>query len=124
ILRDDVDCLFLPLHDASRLDAPEEEILDGRARFGSPTLLPRVFRNVGDLRWEGIVHEHVDAWFEGRQDRVAVIDAPVLHLGAVPGLRQARGKDRRNLMLRRSPRGMARRSLTGTGRVPSEAFSA
>lgn len=95
--RDDFDCGMLPLHDASSLDAKHEDVVAGRARRGDPVLLPRLLRRTADLRWEGVVHEQVGAWARGK--RIAAIEAPVVHLGAVPELREARGKNERNLRL-------------------------
>jgi len=96
--RDDFDCGLLPLHDASSLDASHEDVLAGRARRGEPMLLPRLLRFTSDLAWEGLVHEQVTTWaLEHR--RIAQIDAPIVHYGAVPSLREARAKNERNLRL-------------------------
>ncbi len=53
---------MLPLHDASRLDAPVDEVLSGRARLGPPQRLPRLLRRTDDLRYHGLVHECVADW--------------------------------------------------------------
>jgi len=97
LARNDVDCGLLPLHDASRLDASLDDVLSGRARRQDPQLLPRLLRRTPDLRWEGVVHEQVTAW--ARQRRIALVDAAIVHYGAVPELRAARGKSDRNLNL-------------------------
>lgn len=91
-----VDLGLLPLHDAQSLDARAEDVLRGRGRRGEPVLLPRLLRRTEDLRWEGIVHEQISGWLTARERRVEVIEAPLIHFGAVPELRRARGKDRRN----------------------------
>lgn len=96
--RDDFDCGLLPLHDASALDASHEDVLSGRARRGEPVLLPRLLRHTSDLAWEGMVHEQVTAWAL-RHRRIVQVDAPIVHYGAVPSLREARAKNERNLRL-------------------------
>jgi len=100
--RDDLDCGLLPLHDAARLDVTAEEVLGGTARIGQPAMLPRLFRRVGDLRWHGVVHEHVDPWLAQRTHRMARVDAPIIHLGCVPQIRERRGKRARNIGLLRT----------------------
>lgn len=96
--RDDFDIGRLPLHNASAIDASPADVLSGRASLGPPVLLERVLRRTSDLRWEGVVHEHVTTWAaQGR--RITTIDAPIIHLGAVPALREELGKSERNLRL-------------------------
>lgn len=96
--RNDFDIGRLPLINASAVDASADDVLSGRASLGPPVLLERVLRRTPDLRWEGVVHEHVTAWAaQGR--RITTIDAPIIHLGAVPALREELGKSERNLRL-------------------------
>ena len=97
LAEDDFDCGLLPLHDADRLDAAPAEVLSGAARRGPPTLLPRLLRKTPDLCYEGVVHEGVGRWLLGR--RVRCVDAPIVHYGNVPALREARGKADRNRRL-------------------------
>jgi len=92
---------MIPLHNASRLDATAADVLAGRARDGTPTLLPRLLRNAGGLRYEGIVHESVEGWLVGRGRKAGVIETAIIHLGHVAELRAARGKRERNLELLR-----------------------
>lgn len=94
--KDHVDLGLLPLHDADNLEAAPRAVLDGSQRRGEPVLLPRLLRRTPDLRWEGIIHEQVSAWLRGARRRVEVVDAPLVHYGAVSLLRRERGKDRRN----------------------------
>jgi glycosyltransferase involved in cell wall biosynthesis len=96
--RDDFDCGMLPLHDASRLEASLDDVVQGRARRGDPVLLPRLLRRTSDLAWEGVIHEQVTGWAR-RHRRIVQVDAPIVHFGAVPELRAARGKNDRNLSL-------------------------
>lgn len=96
--RNDFDCGVLPLHDAATLDAKPEDVLSGRARRGEPMLLPRLLRRTPDLAWEGIVHEQVTSWAL-RHRRIVQLDAPIVHYGAVPSLREARSKNERNRKL-------------------------
>jgi len=92
---------MIPLHNASRLDATPADVLAGRARDGTPTLLPRLLRNAGGLRYEGIVHESVESWLVGRGRKAAVVETAIIHLGHVAELRAARGKGERNIQLLR-----------------------
>ena len=93
-----LDCGKLPLHDASRSDASAEEVLSGAARQGPPLLLGRLLRRTPDLAWEGLVHEHVTTWaLKGR--RIETVQAPILHYGAVPEVRERLGKSSRNRRL-------------------------
>ncbi|MFT5586943.1 MAG: tetratricopeptide (TPR) repeat protein [Cognaticolwellia sp.] len=95
----DWDLAMLPLHNASTLTASEEEVRSGRARRGEAVLLPRLFRRSADLRWEGVIHESPTSWLKRAPRRIIELDAHILHLGAVPELRQARGKRTRNIRL-------------------------
>jgi len=91
----------LRLHDASRLDATAAEVLSGSARLGEPTDLPRLFRRDPDLAYEGVIHEHVTPWVVRHGRKVMRVEADIVHLGAVPELRNARGKRGRNIALLR-----------------------
>jgi len=93
-----LDIAELPLHNASRGDAPVEEVLSGKARLAPPIHLARLFRYTEDLRWEGIVHEHVTAWAMSHPRRIR-LDAPIVHYGSAPEVVQERGKNARNLAL-------------------------
>jgi tetratricopeptide (TPR) repeat protein len=93
------DCGLLPLHNASSLDAPADQVLSGTARRGDPILLPRLLRRTPDLAYRGVVHESIGHWLVEGGRKTARIEAPIIHLGAVPSYRQARGKDARNLAL-------------------------
>jgi glycosyltransferase involved in cell wall biosynthesis len=117
LARDDFDCGLLPLHDASRLDASLEDVVEGRARRADPVLLPRLLRRTGDLAWEGVVHEQVTSWAL-RHRRIARVDAAIVHFGAVPELRAARGKNDRNLRL------LERRAAAEPGNATVHAYLA
>ncbi len=94
-----LDCGMLPLHNATALDASANDVLSGKSRRGEPVLLPRLLRRTDDLRWEGIVHENVNAWVTRGKRRVVRVDAAIVHYGMVPDLREARDKDARNFRL-------------------------
>jgi tetratricopeptide (TPR) repeat protein len=94
----DFDCGLLCLHDADALDAAPADVIAGRARRSEPILVPRLLRRTPDLAWEGVVHEHVAAWL-ARGRKAATVNASIVHYGAVPELRTARGKNERNLRL-------------------------
>ncbi len=93
---------MLALHNAARLDARAEDVISGRERNGPPCLLPRLLRKAGGLRWEGIIHETVGAWFVQRGSKATLIEGgDIVHLGGVPSLREALKKRERNLALLR-----------------------
>jgi len=105
-------CGLLPLHNANALDASAREILSGAARIGEPVALPRLLQRDDALRWWGAIHETVGPWVaSGRTARM--VDAPLIHLGAVPSLRDARDKGTRN-------RALLERHLT---RQPDDAWA-
>lgn len=93
-----IDAGNLPLHDASRSDATADEVLSGAARLSPPVLLTRLLRRTQDLRWEGLVHEHVTTWALAHPS-IETVSAPILHYGAVPEVRERLGKSQRNLRL-------------------------
>ena len=98
VKRGRVDLGLLPLHHASSLEASVDEVVSGRARHGEVQMLPRLLRRTPDLCYEGIIHESVGGWLQkGR--RVENIDAPIVHYGAAPELREALAKNERNLRL-------------------------
>lgn len=97
--REDLDLGMLRLHDARRLDASVPDVLAGRERLGAPSLVPRLMRRTPDLEYRGIVHESVEGWLARRGWRVAVVDADLVHLGAIPDRRASQGKRRRNVAL-------------------------
>lgn len=99
IAKADFDCGMLPMHEATRADAPLGEVVRGAARQGEPNYLPRLLRRTPDLRFEGVVHESVVEWLKAHGMRVAFIEAPLVHLGAAREVRDARRKVERNLML-------------------------
>ncbi|MGC3998721.1 MAG: glycosyltransferase family 2 protein [Anaeromyxobacter sp.] len=89
------------LHNATRLDAPEAEVLSGALRLGSPNLLPRVIRRAPDLRYEGAVHEDVSEWAARHGNKLRKLPADVVHLGYVDGVQDDRNKRARNEALLR-----------------------
>ena len=98
-LDEDWDLALLPLHNATSLEARPEEVRSGRARRGEAVLLPRLFRRSPGLLWEGVIHESPTTWLKRKGRRMIELDAHILHLGAVPELRLARGKRARNIAL-------------------------
>jgi tetratricopeptide (TPR) repeat protein len=56
-------------------------------------------RHTADLRYQGVVHESVADWLAARGMRLDVVEADILHLGGVPALREALGKQARNVAL-------------------------
>jgi tetratricopeptide (TPR) repeat protein len=92
-------CGMLTLHDAASLDASAVEVLSGASRIGESMPLPRLFRRTPDLAFEGIVHESVRAWLVRHGGTTFDTGASIVHYGAVPALRAARGKQDRNTRL-------------------------
>lgn len=111
------DGALVRLHNASRLDATASDVRSGRARLGPPTLLPRLFRRSPDLRWEGVVHESPSSWMHSRGGRLVTLDVDVIHLGYVPGLFDARDKQRRNVELLRRRCELEEDSVTPFGHL-------
>ncbi len=97
----DLHCGVLRLTDADHLDATVHSVLDGTAALREPVWLARLFRRTADLRWEGRVHEHVNTWLAAHGGRASLVEADIVHYGAVPSLRCDKGKDERNLRLLR-----------------------
>jgi tetratricopeptide (TPR) repeat protein len=97
--RSDLDLGLLRLHNASRLDATDAEILGATARLGEASHVPRLLRHTSDLRYQGLVHESVAEWVAARGLRLDAVDADILHLGGAPALREALGKSARNVAL-------------------------
>jgi hypothetical protein len=91
-----LDCGLLPQHDADRVDATPEQVL----RMPS-TLVPRLLRKTADLAWRGRVHESIGDWISARRERAAFVDAPILHYGSVPLVRERLQKAERNVRLLR-----------------------
>jgi len=99
--RGQLDLGLLTLHNAATSTARAQEVLSGQARHGEPILIPRFVRCTDDLRWEGIIHENVEAWLLRGARKHGRIDASILHYGGIPEQRKAMGKDDRNLRLLR-----------------------
>ena len=74
-------------------------MLAGRARRGSPVWLPRFLRREPGLRYEGLVHETVERWHARHGFATARLDCDIVHAGGATSVREARGKDDRNLAL-------------------------
>ncbi len=94
-------CGLLRLTDADRLGATVHEVLDGSAALREPVWLARLFRRTADFRWEGRVHEHVNTWLAAHGGRATLVEADIVHYGAVPSLRLDKSKDERNMRLLR-----------------------
>lgn len=94
---------MLPLHDADALDARAEDVTSGRARIGEPVWLPRFFRRDERLRFRRRVHETIvhdlASWFGRHGERIAAVDAPIVHFGEVKALRAELGRSVRNRRL-------------------------
>ncbi|MFN0242580.1 MAG: glycosyltransferase [Planctomycetota bacterium] len=94
---------MLPLHDADALDARAEDVIAGRARIGEPVWLPRFFRRDERLRFRRRVHETIvrdlASWFGRQGERIAAVEAPIVHFGEVKVLRAELGRSARNRRL-------------------------
>lgn len=95
----------LPLYNASTLDATPDEILDGSKLLNGPVFVPRLFRNLPEMRFERRVHETLTRGFNELQAKGAgmsmAIGAALIHYGDVPKHRVDHGKDDRNEKLLR-----------------------
>ena len=101
VATDAFDCGMLPLHNATHLDAPLDDVRTGTARHQEPVALPRLLRRTADLAWSGAIHESLDRWFfgSGQQRRYAAVPADIIHFGNVGALRLALDKASRNRRL-------------------------
>lgn len=120
--RDDLDCGYLFLHNASSADASTEEVLSGRARLAPPVLHPRLLRRTLDLRFSGVVHEQISDWLRPRLSagKTANLAAHLIHLGYAPSLRKARDKGDRNIRLLQKRAAAAPRDYSTYGYLAQE----
>jgi glycosyltransferase involved in cell wall biosynthesis len=95
------DCGMLRLHDASRVDAPLEEVVAGRERQAEVQLVPRILRRAGGLTFVDAIHENVGPWLTRRGKKVAGVPADIVHLGATKQVVSAKSKTDRNIRLLR-----------------------
>ncbi|MEM8710497.1 MAG: glycosyltransferase family 2 protein [Planctomycetota bacterium] len=95
----------LPLYNASEMDATYDEVLDGVKRIGDPTFVPRLFRNLPEMRFTRRVHETLTHGFNQLQaegvGKTVAIGAALVHYGDVPTFRAGMAKDNRNERLLR-----------------------
>lgn len=93
-----IDGARMPLYNAKAANSTHQQVISEGACLGPATLLERLLRVTPDLRWQGIIHEHLTDWYmKGRT--ITTIDAPIVHYGSVPEIRAQRGKSERNLKL-------------------------
>lgn len=90
---------MLPLHNAATLDAQAGDVLSGQKRLGEPVRLARLLKRTPSLKWKGMFHEHVGDWVLEEKLVVSELDAPLIHFGNVPELRENRDKEGRNARL-------------------------
>ncbi|MDG1491761.1 MAG: glycosyltransferase [Planctomycetota bacterium] len=95
----------LPLYNAIELDADPEEVMSGAKQLGELAFVPRLFKNLPEMRFTRRVHETLTAGFNqlharGQGDTVAV-GAALIHYGDVPSYRTGLRKDDRNTRLLR-----------------------
>jgi len=89
---------FLTLHNANTMNASHRDVMTGQARIGEAVLLPRLMKRTPDLRWEGVVHENINTWFE--KGRIAQhVPADIIHYGNVAETKISKNKSQRNLTL-------------------------
>ncbi|MEC8494828.1 MAG: glycosyltransferase family 2 protein, partial [Planctomycetota bacterium] len=95
----------LPLYNASTLDATPDEILDGTKLLNGPVFVPRLFRNLPEMRFERRVHETLTRGFNDLQasgvGQSIAVGAALIHYGDVPTHREDHAKDERNERLLR-----------------------
>ena len=100
--------IFLILSNAHSRFASVDDVLSGKARQGSPVLLPRILKNVEGNDWHGAIHEtpRLDNGAFGR------IDINIVHLGGDLEWRATRQKSERNLDM------LLERREQGEGQTP------
>ncbi|MFT5735001.1 MAG: glycosyltransferase involved in cell wall biosynthesis [Planctomycetota bacterium] len=95
----------LALYNASEMDATFDEVLDGVKLIGEPAFVPRLFRNLPEMRFKRRVHESLTDGFNDLQSRgvglSAAVGAALVHYGDVPTFRADMAKDDRNNALLR-----------------------
>ena len=95
----------LPLYNASTLDATPEEILDGTKLLNGPVFVPRLFRNLPEMRFERRVYETITRGFNDLQatgvGQWIAVGASLIHYGDVTTYREDHAKDERNERLLR-----------------------
>jgi len=97
VTRGGFDCGELPLYDAQTTQVRPDQLHSHGHLFKDPVHLQRLFRRSDDLHWQGVIHENVADWLQGK--KCQRINAPIVHYGNVPELRESRGKNVRNLKL-------------------------
>jgi hypothetical protein len=94
------DCAFLPLHNATHVDADLDAVVRGEERQAEEAFLPRLMRRTDDLRYSGLIHESVQDWLiEKRRPSQFLEGADIVHLGGVPDVRARKNKRERNVKL-------------------------
>lgn len=94
------DIVLLPLYNADRLDASMDAVISGENQLMPPQLLPRIFRNIDNIRWNRRVHEGPHEWMNHTQRTARPLkNVPIVHYGAVPSHRKAQNKNVRNRRL-------------------------
>lgn len=95
----------LPLYNASSMDATPDEVLDGTKLLNGPVFVPRLFRNLPEMRFERRVHETLTRGFNELQAKGVgqsiAVGAALVHYGDVPTHRVDHAKDERNERLLR-----------------------
>jgi glycosyltransferase involved in cell wall biosynthesis len=96
------DCGMLRLHDAARVDARLQDVVDGRDRQAEVQLVPRLLRRTDGLTYVDPIHENVVPWLRRRGMKVAGVDVDIVHLGATKEVVDAKAKIERNMRLLRT----------------------
>ena len=97
----EVDFGLLPLINAVDVDETIEEVI-AQAEVGREALLlPRLFRRMEGLCWEGEIHEMVPPDLMVGRNTSVLPGVRIVHYGAVESLRQALGKDVRYTVAQR-----------------------
>lgn len=100
IERGDFDLAMLSLHNATRRDARDSDVVSGAARDGEMLRLPRLFRRTPETRYTGMIHETVAEWIAAVDGRIISIDGiDLIHLGILPEVQAAKKKAERNVAL-------------------------
>lgn len=95
----------LPLYNASEMEADAEEVMSGAKQLGDLAFVPRLFKNLPEMRFTRRVHETLTEGFNRLHARgfgsTVAVGAALIHYGDVPAYRTGLRKDDRNTRLLR-----------------------
>ncbi|MDG1050774.1 MAG: glycosyltransferase [Planctomycetota bacterium] len=95
----------LPLYNAKEVDADPAEVMSGAKQLGALAFVPRLFKNLPEMRFSRRVHETLTDGFNQLHARglgaTATVGAALIHYGDAPSHRTKLERDQRNTRLLR-----------------------